>query len=51
MSDLRSIYPCGKIARRRFLFQAGGGFLGTALSSLWADQGKLMQDARLAGTP
>jgi hypothetical protein len=51
MSDLRSIYPCGKIARRRFLFQSAAGFMGSALSSLWADGGKLMQDARLPGTP
>ena len=51
MSDLRSLYPCGRIARRRFLFQSAAGFLGTALSSLWADDGKLMQDARLPGTP
>src|SRR5579863_715174 len=51
MSDLRSIYPCGKIERRRFLFQSAAGFLGSALSSLWADEGKLMQDARLPGSP
>ena len=51
MSDLRSIYPCGKIARRRFLFQSAAGFMGSALSSLWAQEGKLMQDARLHGTP
>src|SRR5580700_8612350 len=51
MPDLRAIYPCGKIARRRFLYQSAAGFMGTALSSLWADDGKLMQDARLPGTP
>ncbi len=51
MSDLRSLYPCGRIARRRFLYQTAGGFLGSALSSLWADDGRLMQDARLPGTP
>ena len=45
MSDLRRLYPCGKIARRRFLFQSAAGFMGSALSSLWADDGKLMQDA------
>src|ERR1700678_1897328 len=48
-TDLRRLYPCGKIARRRFLFQSAAGFMGTALSSLWADDGKLMQDARLPG--
>src|SRR5882672_2306692 len=51
MTDLRSLYPCGKIARRRFLFQSAAGFMGSALSTLWADEGKLMQDARLPGTP
>ncbi len=49
--NLRDIYPCGRIERRRFLWQAAAGFLGTAMSSLWADEGKLMQDARLPGTP
>src|SRR5215470_6512263 len=51
MSDLRSLYPCGRIERRRFLFQSAAGFLGSALSSLWAQEGKMMQDARLSGTP
>ena len=51
MSDLRSLYPCGRIERRRFLFQSAAGFMGSALSSLWAEDGKLMQDARLPGTP
>jgi hypothetical protein len=47
MSDLSRIYPCGRIERRRFL-QAAGGFLGSALGSLWADDGKIA-DARLIG--
>jgi len=52
MSDLSQIYPCGKIARRRFLHQAAAGFLGTAMSSLWAaDSGGQMQSARLPGEP
>src|SRR4051794_10693526 len=51
MSDLNNLYPCGRIARRRFLFQSAAGFMGSALSSLWAQEGKLMQDARLPGTP
>ena len=51
MSDLRKLYPCGRIARRRFLFQSAAGFMGSALSSLWAEDGQLMQDARLPGTP
>src|ERR1039457_4105896 len=51
MSDLSTLSPCGKIARRRFLFQSAAGFMGSALSSLWAEDGQLMQDARLPGTP
>jgi len=51
MDNLSSLYPCGKIARRRFLFQTAAGFMGSALSSLWAENGQMMQDARLPGTP
>lgn len=50
MSDLRKLYPCGKVERRRFLFQAAGGFLGSALGSLWADTGNLA-GAKLPGEP
>src|SRR4030088_2148495 len=50
MSNLSELYPCGRIARRRFLFQTAAGFLGTALGSLWADDGK-MRDAILPGAP
>lgn len=48
MTDLSKLYPCGRIARRRFLVQTASGFLGAALGSLWADEGKLL-DAKLAG--
>ena len=44
--NYRDIYPCGRVARRGFLFQAGGGFLGAALGALWADDGKI-QNAML----
>jgi hypothetical protein len=40
------IYPCGRISRRAFLWQAGGGFFGAALGGLWAEDGKI-PDARL----
>ena len=50
MTDLSRLYPCGKIARRRFLFQSAVGFMGSALGSLWADEGK-MPDSRLPGEP
>ncbi|MEJ7607037.1 MAG: DUF1501 domain-containing protein, partial [Bryobacteraceae bacterium] len=51
MTDLSKIYPCGQIARRRFLFQSAAGFLGSAISSLWADDGKMMANAKLPGEP
>ncbi len=35
------VYPCGRISRRKFLFQAGVGFFGTAMGALWAEEGKL----------
>lgn len=47
--DLRSIYPCGRIDRRNFFLKSAAGFLGSALGSLWADDGQL-RDARLEGT-
>src|SRR5881296_308901 len=40
------IYPCGRISRRKFLFQAGAGFVGTALGALWAEEGG-RQETRL----
>src|SRR5262245_21865834 len=33
------LYPCGRVSRRGFFFQAGGGFLGVALGALWAENG------------
>ena len=48
--NLKDIYPCGRIARRSFLRQSAAGFLGSALGSLWADDGQL-RDAHLPGTP
>jgi Protein of unknown function (DUF1501) len=40
------IYACGRVSRRAFLYQAGGGFLGAAMGALWAEDGKI-PDARL----
>jgi len=40
------IYPCGRVSRRAFLYQAGGGFFGAAMGALWAEDGKI-PDARL----
>ncbi len=40
-----SVYPCGRVSRRQFLHQAGGGFLGVALGALWAEAGEIA-DAR-----
>ncbi|HLN26656.1 MAG TPA: DUF1501 domain-containing protein [Gemmataceae bacterium] len=36
-----SLYPCGRVSRRRFLHQAGGGFVGVALGALWAEAGEV----------
>src|SRR2546425_921649 len=44
--DYASLYPCGRIARRKFLFQSAVGFLGSALGALWAEDGKI-EGARL----
>ena len=38
------IYPCGRLVRRDFIHQIGGGFLGLALGGLWAEAGEI-QDA------
>ena len=35
------IYPCGRVSRRHFLYQAGGGFFGVAMGGLFADEGKI----------
>ena len=45
--NLPGIYPCGRISRRRFLHQAGGGFFGLAMGALWAEAGEI-QKATLA---
>src|SRR5213594_2655261 len=39
--DYASLYPCGRIARRKFLFQSAVGFLGSALGGLWAQAGEI----------
>src|SRR5436309_1290370 len=41
-----NIYPCGRVSRRSFLYQAGGGFFGVAMGALWAEDGKI-QSAEL----
>src|SRR6202162_3746543 len=35
-----NFYPCNRVSRRGFVFQAGGGFLGVALGALWANAGQ-----------
>jgi len=37
----RTIFPCGRISRRRFLFQTGVGFVGAAMGGLWAEEGRI----------
>ncbi|HEY2146516.1 MAG TPA: DUF1501 domain-containing protein, partial [Pirellulales bacterium] len=39
-------YPCGRIQRRAFIHQAGGGFLGAALGAIWAEAGEIPNAAR-----
>jgi len=46
----KSIYPCGRISRRRFLHQAGGGFFGVAMGALWAQAGEI-KNASLSTLP
>jgi len=36
-----NIYPCGRISRRHFFWQTGGGFLGLAMGGLWAEAGEI----------
>ncbi len=44
-SNARSsqIYPCGRFARRDFIHQIGGGFLGLALGAVWAEADELQE--------
>jgi hypothetical protein len=39
--DRTNLYPCGRVSRRSFLHQAGGGFFGVALGALWAQAGEI----------
>jgi hypothetical protein len=41
-----NLFPCGRVSRRNFLHQAGGGFFGVALGAVWAEGGDI-QDAIL----
>lgn len=38
---MENIYPCGRVSRRHFLYQAGGGFFGVAMGGLLASEGKI----------
>src|SRR2546421_6444590 len=42
-----TLYPCGRLSRRRFLHRAGGGFVGIAMGALWAQAGEI-PDAMLS---
>src|SRR4051812_4465644 len=35
------LFPCGRVSRRAFLHQAGGGFFGVAMGALWAEAGEI----------
>src|SRR3954452_19068218 len=36
-----TLYPCGRVSRRGFLHQAGGGFFGVAMGGLLAEAGEI----------
>jgi hypothetical protein len=38
---ISEIYPCGRVGRRDFIHQVGGGFLGLALGGIWAEAGEV----------
>ena len=43
MFDDAKLFPCGRVSRRKFLFQVGGGFLGVAMGGLWAEAGEIKE--------
>src|SRR5882757_9788450 len=40
------LFPCGRVSRRGFLHQAGGGFFGVAMGALWAESGEIRDALR-----
>jgi hypothetical protein len=42
--NLQRLYPCGRVSRRAFLWQAGGGFFGLAMGGVLAQEGQLAAD-------
>lgn len=38
---MSTLYPCGRISRRRLLHLAGGGFFGVAMGALWSEAGEI----------
>src|SRR2546421_3179884 len=44
---MKTPFPCGQIARRKFLFEAGLGFFGAAMGYLWSEE---HPDFRLPGS-
>src|SRR4051794_38851947 len=44
-------YPCGRVSRRAFLHQAGGGFFGVAMGALWAEAGEIPSAAQGTHSP
>lgn len=36
-ANTSTVYPCGRLSRRHFLHQTGGGFLGLAMGALWSE--------------
>ena len=48
-AKLSAIYPCGRLARRDFVYQIGGGFLGLALGGIWAEAAEARQTREIVG--
>src|SRR5215467_2921398 len=40
--DYRHVYPCGRLNRRKFIYEAGGGFFVVAMAAKLAADGKLI---------
>src|SRR3954465_3339501 len=40
------LFPCGRVSRRGFLHQAGGGFFGAGRGALWAEAGEIRDALR-----
>ena len=49
--NLNSLYPCGRISRRRLIHQAAGGFMGLALGTLFSEQSRAAEQPNAIAGP